>query len=128
MIKDTLLKSLLIPLLGILIPFFGGLIQFKPLGAEQILFSDILFVITSYTIWQGNTKIISSVRIHPLLRSRIILKLVVLCSLTALFSFFVCDLSSVIWEEIFLKAVVVAPVLKTGTICVVAVLFLTGSH
>ena len=61
MIKDTLFKTLSIPILGVLIPVFSKLIRYTRLSWMEIIISNMIFVTTSYIIWQGSVKIISRI-------------------------------------------------------------------
>lgn len=125
MIKDTLFKSLLIPLLGILIPLFSGLINVQNFTANQIIYSNILFILTSYIIWQGSVKIISSIRVHQSIRNKIFLKLLVMCFLAAVYGSLVITFSCVLWQSIYLPGFNITSIKRTIFICAGVVIFLT---
>lgn len=125
MIKDTLFKTLSIPILGVLIPLLAKLIRYPKLGWMEIIFSNIIFIATSYIIWQGSVKIISKLRRSPLVRQRFFLKLSLLCMATATYGFIIASVSGLVWQRVFLKAVDLTPVFACGIISAVIVIFLT---
>jgi two-component system LytT family sensor kinase len=125
MIKDTLFKTLSIPILGVLIPLFSKLIRYSGLSWMEIIISNMIFIATSYIIWQGSVKIFSRVRRLTLVRQKFFLKLAMLCLATAAYAFSLSFISAIIWQQIFLSIVDVKPALSCAFICAVVVIFLT---
>ena len=125
MIKDTLFKTLSIPILGVLIPLLSNLIRYPVLGWMEIIASNMHFIATSYIIWQGSVYIISRVRRLALVKQKFFLKLTMLCLATAVYAFIISSSSALIWQQIFLSIVDTKPVFDCGLISAVIVIFLT---
>jgi two-component system LytT family sensor kinase len=125
MIKDTLFKTLSIPILGVLIPLLSKLIRYPGLGWLEIIASNLLFIATSYIIWQGSVYIVSRVRRLTLVEGKFFLKLTMLCVSTSVYSFLVASITALIWQRLFLSVVDTRPVIACGLISAGIVIFLT---
>ena len=125
MIKDTLFKTLSIPILGVLIPLLSKLIRYPGLGWMEIIASNMHFIATSYIIWQGSVYIISRVRRLAVVKQKFFLKLTMLCVATAVYAFIISSSSALIWQRVFLSIVDTKPVFDCGLISAVIVIFLT---
>ena len=53
MIKDKFLRLLFIPLLGILIPFFSGIISYTSYSIPELIAINLYYILLSYCIWVG---------------------------------------------------------------------------
>lgn len=53
MIKDKFLRLLFIPLLGILIPFFSGIISYTSYSIPELVAINLYYILLSYCIWVG---------------------------------------------------------------------------
>ena len=53
MIKDRYLRFLSIPLLGILIPFFSGIINYSIYPVSELIAINLYYILLSYCIWVG---------------------------------------------------------------------------
>lgn len=51
--KDRTLRFIFIPLLGLIIPFFSGIITYGLYGIAQLVFIHLYFVFLSFCIWVG---------------------------------------------------------------------------
>jgi sensor histidine kinase YesM len=125
MIRDKLFKTLSIPILGVLIPLFSNLIQYGKLSAIEIVLSNMLFIATSYIVWQGSVVIVSNVRRLQLVRQRIFLKVSMMCLSTAIYGFLVTSASGMLWQRMFLSIGDTRSVFSTGVSCAFIVIFLT---
>ena len=125
MIKDTLFKTLSIPILGVLIPLLSKLIRYPRLEWSEIIASNVFFIATSYIIWQGSVKIISRLRRLSLVKRRFFSKLTLLCVSTAAYAFIISSVSGLIWQQIVLSAIETRPVFICGVISAAIVIFLT---
>lgn len=125
MIKDTLFKSLSIPILGVLIPLISNLISYRQFSWLEIIISNLLFITTSYIVWQGAVVIVSRVRKSILVKKKIYVKLIMLCLTTAVYGFFLSMFSGYIWQNLFLSVVNEKPVITCAIICAGIVVLLT---
>jgi sensor histidine kinase YesM len=62
MIKDKYLRLLFIPILGILIPFFSGIIAYTNYSVLQLIAINLYFILLSYCIWNGASWIHRKIR------------------------------------------------------------------
>jgi two-component system, LytTR family, sensor kinase len=125
MIKDTLFKTLSIPILGVLIPLLSKLIRYPVLSWLQVVASNMLFIATSYITWQGSVYLVSRVRRLALVKQKFFLKLTMLCVTTSVYSFIVTSISALIWQKLFLSVIDPKPVIACGLISAGVVIFLT---
>ena len=75
MIKDRLFKTLSIPMLGVIIPLLSKLIRYPGLSWMQIITANMIFIATSYIIWEGSVYIVSKLRRLALVKQKFFLKL-----------------------------------------------------
>ena len=125
MIKDTLFKALSIPILGVVIPLLSKLIHYPEHSRMEIIISNMIFIATSYIIWQGSVYIVSRVRRLVLVKQKFFFKLTMLCLATAAYPFTVSFISGLIWQKIFASIADTKPALSCALLCAVVVIFLT---
>ena len=125
MIKDRVFRCLFIPLIGLLIPFGAGLIDFEKLNFIQLVFSLVFFVFTSHIIWQGSVHIISYLRSRKCFRNNLTQKLSILLLVTALYGIATVILTVGFWQIIVLKNFFIVPIIKSAAITTIVVLMLT---
>src|SRR6478752_3903227 len=53
MIKDKYLRLFFIPLLGIMIPFFSGIISYSHYAHLELIAVNLYFILLSFCIWSG---------------------------------------------------------------------------
>ena len=53
MIKDLLLKTIFIPLLGIGLPLISGIITYNRYSPFELIAANLFFMLTSFAIWRG---------------------------------------------------------------------------
>ena len=51
--KDRTLRIIFIPLLGLVIPFFSGIVSYERYNIAQLLFIHLYFIFLSFCIWLG---------------------------------------------------------------------------
>ena len=125
MIKDTLFKTLSIPVLGVLIPLLSKLIRYPEHDWMEIIISNMIFIATSYIIWQGCVQIISRIRRLVFLQKKFFLKLATLCLVTAAYAYTISFLSGFLWQQIFSNNSRLQSVFDCALICALTVIFLT---
>ena len=62
MTRDKYLRLVFIPLLGIIIPFFSGIITYKQYSPLELIAANLFFILLSYCIWTGASWIHSKIR------------------------------------------------------------------
>lgn len=125
MIKDTFLKILLIPLLGILIPLYSGLFAINNHRLNAVILSIIFFLITSYIIWDGLVRIVARLRNHYTINHNIFGKLAMLGIIAAVYSALVMLAAALLWQQLFLHRINLPPVIKSCTLYAIVALFIT---
>src|SRR4051794_20526587 len=53
MFKDRFLRLLFIPALGIMIPFFSGIISYTSYSVPELVAINLYYILLSYCIWSG---------------------------------------------------------------------------
>jgi sensor histidine kinase YesM len=124
-VNDKAFKSLLIPLLGLLIPFASGVVPFYKLSFNQVVFSGVFFIFITHLSWQGNVRIISFFRSRTWCRNAVFFKLLVLCLFTSLAGACVVFAASVLWQLFIYKHISLLPVSNAVAIASVAVAIIT---
>ena len=125
MIKDTFLKVLLIPLLGILIPIYSGLFQISRYSSNVVIFSIVFFIIIACLVWEGIIRMIAYVRNGKAIRNAIFSKLLVLCLLTTAYGTIVVSAASLLWQRLFLGHLSWQPVWQCCALYAGVILFVT---
>jgi len=125
MIKDRVFKTVLIPVLGILIPFGTGLFNTKDLGLTQLVFSLVFFVFVTHITWQGSVNMIAYLRARKYLRKNVYFKLAILVLVTGLYGGGAFFISTSLWQWIVWKQVSFAPLIKIAGMTAMIMLMLT---
>jgi two-component system, LytTR family, sensor kinase len=125
MIKDRWFKTLSIPILGVSIPLLSGLIRYPGLSWMEIIAANMIFIATSYVIWQGSVFIVSKLRRSAFVKQKVFLKLAMLCLSTAVYAFIITFASGFLWQTTFLSVINTKPVITCAIICAAIVIFLT---
>ncbi|MEO5562005.1 MAG: histidine kinase [Chitinophagaceae bacterium] len=125
MIKDLLLRTLFIPLLGIGLPLASGIIAYSKYSLLELIGANIFFIITSFFIWKGCNWI--HIKLRPLYQpiSSPFKKIAAVCFVSALYGACTGGLSSIIWLNISREGFSWAGVSKFLAACVAAVIIFT---
>jgi Histidine kinase len=100
MIKDKLLRLLFIPLLGIIIPFFSGIISYPIYSIPELIAVNLYFILLSYCIWSGASWIHRRIRfIFKSFRNPII-KVFSVSLIGGLFGAAISGIFSIAWYKI----------------------------
>ena len=100
MIKDKYLRLLFIPILGILIPFFSGIITYTNYSIPQLIAINLYYILLSYCIWNGASWIHRKIRfIFKSFRNPII-KVFSVSLIGGLFGAAISGIFSIAWYKI----------------------------
>jgi two-component system, LytTR family, sensor kinase len=123
MINDRLIRTLFIPLLGLIIPLISGFYHYERLSFTEIIIANCYSVFISFCVWHGGSRIICKCRI--LLPDNTFVKIATLCFLTVMYAAITATVLSAIW--LFLTAAhhVDWPLLMRNTtaVCIAVVVF-----
>ncbi|HSU28554.1 MAG TPA: sensor histidine kinase [Chitinophagaceae bacterium] len=125
MIKDTHLRIVFIPILGILIPLVSGIITYDLYTLPGLIGANLYFIFTSFVIWLGCNWIHSKIR--PLY-SRVanpFIRIIGICLLSALYGASVGTLSTLGWLKISEEVFSWNPVFRFVLVCSIAVIVFT---
>lgn len=100
MIKDKLLRLLFIPLLGIMIPFFSGIISYSHYSIWVILSINLYFILLSFCIWTGASWIHRKIRFLFKGFQNPIIKVFSVCLVGGLFGAAISGIFSIAWYKI----------------------------
>jgi two-component system, LytTR family, sensor kinase len=95
MINDKLIRTLFIPLLGIVIPLVSGFYQYATASFTEIIITNCYSIFISFCVWHGGSWIIYKCRL--LLPYNAVIKIATLCFLTVLYAAIVATILSGVW-------------------------------
>jgi len=95
MINDKLIRTLFIPLLGIIIPLTSGFYDYETASFSEIIITNCYSIFISFCVWHGGSRIIGKCRL--LLPYNAFIKITTLCFLTVLYAAIVATLLSGVW-------------------------------
>jgi Histidine kinase len=125
MIKDKYLRLVFIPLLGIVIPFFSGIITYNLYSILELIAINVYFIFLSYCIWTGaswlhrKTRFIFKSYLNP------IIKVSSVSVIAAIFGAAVSGLFSLAWYKISKENFSWTPVFRCVAFSSLAVLLFT---
>jgi sensor histidine kinase YesM len=125
MIKDRLLKSFIVPLLGIVISVLTGLVSYSAATVLQFLSSIGFFVFITHMVWLGSVQIISFLRSRKWFRTNIFTKLAILSLATVLYGVTIVFFAAASWQLLVLRQVFLDPILNALATTAIVTLFLT---
>lgn len=105
MIRDTYLRLLFIPALGILIPMLSGIISYSFYSIPELIGAHLFFILVSFFIWGGCNWIHS--RLRPVFKTGFnpFLKIITISSVSALYGMAIGGFLTFLWlrfsREIF---------------------------
>ncbi|MGZ8508976.1 MAG: sensor histidine kinase [Chitinophagaceae bacterium] len=125
MIKDLILKTIFIPLLGIGLPLISGIINYQRYSIFELIAANLFFILTSFVIWKGCNWIHTKLR--PLYRpiSNPFSKIAAVCFVSALYGACTGGLSSLIWLKISREPFGLPGIYKFIAACIAAVIIFT---
>ncbi len=97
MIRDTYLKALFIPLLGIMIPLISGIITYGNYTTLEIIGANLFFILTSFIIWTGCNWVHIKLRIFYKPGVNPFLKILSLCAVSALYGACAGGFMTIVW-------------------------------
>src|SRR5215211_4022091 len=125
MIKDTLIRLLFIPILGVGISYASGIISYDKYTALQITGSCLCFILTSFCIWRGCQWIHLKLRQLFTIKQNPILKIVSVCILSGLYGSSIAGIFCIVWLRVSKEQFRWGSVSKFIVLSVLAVLVFT---
>ncbi|HWH61840.1 MAG TPA: sensor histidine kinase [Ginsengibacter sp.] len=125
MIKDKYLRLLFIPLLGIIIPFFSGIISYNRYSILELIAINLYFILLSYCIWTGATWLHRKTRFISKSFNNPIVKLFSVSLLGGLFGAAISGIFSIAWYKISKESFSWLPVSRCVAFSSLAVLLFT---
>jgi sensor histidine kinase YesM len=125
MIKDKYLRLLFIPLLGMLIPFFSGIISYKSYTVLQLIAINLYYILLSYCIWVGASWIHRKMRFIFKNFSNPIIKVFSVSLIGGLFGAAISGIFSIAWYKMSKENFSWPPIFKCIAFSSLAVLLFT---
>lgn len=125
MIKDKYLRLLFIPTLGIIIPFFSGIISYNRYSILELIAINLYFILLSYCIWTGATWLHRKTRFISKSFNNPIVKLFSVSLLGGLFGAAISGIFSIAWYKISKESFSWLPVSRCVAFSSLAVLLFT---
>ncbi len=99
MIRDTYLRLLFIPLLGIMIPAVSGIITYKKYNTAEIIAANLYFILTSFCIWAGCQWIHGKMRPLYKVTANPFAKIFFVCAVSALYGASIGGIFTLVWYK-----------------------------
>ncbi len=128
MIKDKYFRLIFIPLLGIVIPFFSGIISYSLYSVPQIIAINFYFILLSFCIWSGASFIHSRIRFLFNNFNNPIVKVFSVSLIGGLFGAAISGLFSIAWYKISKENFSWPPVFRCIAFSSFAVLLFTLTY
>lgn len=125
MIRDTYLRLLFIPVLGIFLPIVSGIITYNHYNTAGIIGANLYFILTSFIIWRGCNWIHAKIRPLYSFMSQPFLKIAGVCFTSALYGACIGTLSTLGWLQMSKEPFHWNNVLRFVLVCVIAVIVFT---
>lgn len=125
MTRDTYLRILFIPLLGVLLPLIAGLITYHNYTVLQLAAANTFFILTSLTIWGGSHWIHKRFRLLFPSHNTPFTKLITVCASSALYGASVGALSFLIWLRVSGEIFTHNNAWKFIALCIIAIIIFT---
>jgi hypothetical protein len=100
MIKDSILRTVFIPVLGLGLPLIAGLITYNHYSTFELIAANLFFILTSFSIWKGCNWI--HIKLRPLYRpfSNPFSKIAAVCFVSAVYGACTGGLSAMVWLKV----------------------------
>jgi len=125
MTRDRYLRLVFIPILGIVIPFFSGIITYKKYSSLELISVLIYFILLSYCIWTGASWIHRKIRSYFKNNRNPILKVAFVAVLGAVYGAVISAIFSLAWYKISKENFSWPPALRCIAYSSLAVLLFT---
>ena len=125
MIKDKFLRLFFIPALGVIIPFFSGVITYSKYSVLWLIAINLYFILLSYCIWAGASWIQRKIRFIYKGFKNPIIKMFSTSLIGGLFGAAISGLFSIAWYKISLENFSWPPVFRCIAFSSLAVVLFT---
>ena len=125
MIKDTHLRIIFIPSLGIALPVISGIISYHLYSAVELVFINLFFILVSFAIWSGSNWMHAKIRALYAPLSNPFSKIATMCLSEALYGASIGSLASFIWMQFSRESFNWNNFLKFIILCMMAVIVFT---
>jgi sensor histidine kinase YesM len=125
MIRDTYLKALFIPLLGIIIPLISGIITYSSYSVLEIISANLYFIITSFMIWAGCNWIHSKLRIFYKPGVNPFIKILTICAVSALYGASIGGLLTITWFKLSREGFSWSGLIRFLIVCILSIVVFT---
>ena len=125
MIKDTLLRLLFIPILGIAISYVSGIISYNKYTAFQTTGGCLYFILISFCIWSGCQWIHLRLRNLYTIKQNPFPKIISVCMLSGLYGSSIAGIFSLMWMRLSKEEFRWEPINRVIVFSVLAVIVFT---
>jgi two-component system, LytTR family, sensor kinase len=125
MIKDKTLRRVFIPLLGLIIPYFSGIISYSSYSTLEVIVGYGFFIFVSFSIWTSCSWIHHKIRPLFKVNQNPFIKISSVCLISALFGASIAGFLSLIWFKISKENFSWTPLYKCMAFSALAVVIFT---
>lgn len=122
MINDKKIRSICIPLIGILIPFISGFYNYHQLSFINLLIANSYSIIISFCVWHGSVWVLQKFRNS--VSSNTFIKIITLCFINVLYASAVASVLCAAWLWINTQTIDWVLILQnTLVVCIATIVF-----
>jgi hypothetical protein len=125
MIKDTILRLLFIPLLGLTIPYLSDIITYRRYSATELGATHLYFIFMSWCIWSCSAWLHHKIRAWFRIDQNTFEKIATVSLSNALFGGAIAGILTLIWYRISREVFAWNPYLLCIVLCLLAVIVFT---
>jgi hypothetical protein len=125
MTRDTYLRILFIPVLGVSLPVISGLITYRNYTVLQLAAANTFFILTSLTIWAGSHWMHKRFRLLFSSNTNPFIKLITVCTSSALYGSSIGAFSFLVWLKVSGEAFNRNNAWKFIALCIIVVIVFT---
>ena len=125
MIKDKYLRLVFIPLLGMVIPFFSGIISYSRYSILELIAINLYYILLSYCIWTGASWLHRKTRFLSTSFRKPVIKVFSVSLIGGLFGAAISGIFSIAWYKISKENFSWTPIFRCVAFSSLAVLLFT---
>lgn len=125
MVRDTYLRLLFIPLLGVSLPLVSGIINYHLYTPVTLILYNVYFIATSFVIWSGCKWIHATLRKILLPSSFLLRRIIIVCFASAMYGSCIGCLSVFGWMQFSKESFNWNHIISFVLACMIAVLVFT---
>ena len=125
MIRDTYLRALFIPLLGIFLPVISGIISYPKYTIAEAIGANLFFILSSFIIWSGSNWVHRKLRSVYKPGTNPFIKVSSICLVSILYGVSAGGILAMIWLKFSFETFQWINLFKFLVVCMLAIILFT---